>query len=321
MPFDHVPNAAFDYTHHRLGRSLLIHGDSLSWLAQLPEGVIDGMVTDPPYGVKEYEFEQIEKMNNGGTGIWRIPPAFDGHERDPLPRFTALNNKEREALRRFFFDFGRAALRPCKPGAHMLLASNSFLSHLVFGALIEAGWEFRTEVIRLVQTMRGGDRPKLGEKEFPDVCSLPRGGYEPWGLFRKPLPDKMRVRECLAVYGTGGLRRISDERPFFDVIPSERTPKRESQIADHPSLKPQSLMRQLVHAILPLGKGVVVDPFMGSGSTIAAAEAIGYRAIGVERYRDYYDMAVKAVPRLSRLVIKNGSGGLVVADEQLGLRV
>jgi site-specific DNA-methyltransferase (adenine-specific) len=317
MPFDLVENPAFDYEHTRVGNALLIHGDSLSWLSRLPENSIDGFVTDPPYGVKEYEFEQIERMLTGGTGIWRLPPAFDGHERSPLPRFTALNAEEREILRRFFLDFGRAALRPAKPGAHMLLASNSFLSQLVFSALIEAGWEFRTEVIRLVQTLRGGDRPKLGEKDFPDVCSLPRGGYEPWGLFRKPMPEKMTVRECLATYGTGGLRRISNERPFCDVIPSERTPKRESDIADHPSLKPQSLMRQLVRAILPLGKGVIVDPFMGSGSTLAAAEAVGYRSIGVDRYRDYYEMAKRCVPLLAS--VRAPGPGAMGSKEQFGL--
>jgi len=133
------------------------------------------------------------------------------------------------------------------------------------------------------------------------VCSLPRGGYEPWGVFRKPLPAKMTVRECLKTYGTGALRRRADGNPFSDVIPSERTSKREKDIAPHPSLKPQSLLRQLVRAVLPLGTGVIADPFMGSGSTVAAAEAIGYRCIGVERDGDYYKMARAAVPRLIAL--------------------
>src|SRR5262249_41129261 len=152
--------------------------------------------------------------------------------------------------------------------------------------MVEGGLEFRTEIIRVVQTLRGGDRPKLGEAEYPDVCSLPRGCYEPWGLFRKPMPPKMTVRECLREYGTGGLRRKADGNPFADLVISERTPKREKDIAPHPSLKPQSLLRQLVRSVLPLGRGVIADPFMGSGSTVAAAEAIGYKCIGVERYDD-----------------------------------
>ena len=57
-------------------------------------------------------------------------------------------------------------------------------------------------------------------------------------------------------------------------------------------------MRQMVYAALPLGEGIIADPFMGSGATIAAAEAVGVRAIGVERYRDYYEMACTSIPKL-----------------------
>jgi len=46
----------------------------------------------------------------------------------------------------------------------------------------------------------------------------------------------------------------------------------ERKIAPHPSLKPQAFMRQLVRAALPLGRGVILDPFMGAGSTVAAAK-------------------------------------------------
>jgi site-specific DNA-methyltransferase (adenine-specific) len=293
-----TPTFAFDYKHVCIGQSLLVHGDAFEWLSRLPEASLDGMVFDPPYGVKEYELDEIERMLSGGTGIWRIPPSFDGNVRSPLPRFTALDEGERATLRRFFRDLAAVAIPALKPGAHVFMASNAFLSQLVFSAMVEGGFEFRTEIIRLVQTLRGGDRPKLGEKEFPDVCSLPRGGYEPWGLFRKPFPAKMTVRECLKIYGTGGLRRRLDGKPFNDVILSERTSKREKAIAPHPSLKPQSLLRQLVRAVLPLGKGLIADPFMGSGSTVAAAEFIGYRCIGVERYSDYFTLATKAVPRL-----------------------
>lgn len=317
-PFNTPDALAFGARSHRVGRSLLVHADCMEWLGKLPENSIDAIVTDPPYGVREYESLDLDKMRNGGAGIWRIPPSFDGCVRAPLPRFTALDPREREILRLYFIAFGKALLPALKPGAHVFIACNAFLSQLVFHSLMEAGLEFRTEVLRLVQTLRGGDRPKLGEKDYPDVCSLPRGGYEPWGLFRKPMPGKMTVRECLREYGTGGLRRRPDGNPFFDVIPSERTPRRERDLADHPSLKPQSLMRQLVHASLPLGTGMVVDPFAGSASTVAAAEAIGYRAVGIERDLQYFEMAAQSAPKLAALKIAGGTSAVSRA-EQIGL--
>ena len=288
----------FDFDSARIGQSWICHADCLEWLGRVPESSIHAIVTDPPYGVKEYDIDQLEKRANGNGGIWRIPPSFDGSARAPLPRFTALDPAERERLRQFFIEWSKLAVRALRPGGHVFMATNAFIAQLLYDSLIEGGLEFRGQVIRLVRTLRGGDRPKNAEREFPDVSSLPKGCYEPWGLFRNPMPPRMTVSECLRTWQTGGLRRISDERPFEDVIPSERTPKRERAIANHPSLKPQSFLRRIVHAALPLGEGLIADPFMGSGSTIAACEAIGVQGIGIERHSEYFDLAQVAIPRL-----------------------
>lgn len=290
-----------DYRSEQISQSQIVLADCIEWLKRIPENSIHAIVTDPPYGVKEYEAEQIEKRSNGQGGIWRIPPSFDGNTRSPLPRFTALDQKEREILRLFFVKWGHAVIHALRPGGHIFIASNAFLSQLVFSALIESGLEFRGELIRLVRTLRGGDRPKNAEQEFPGVSSIPRGCYEPWGIFRKPMLPDMRVSDCLRTFQTGGLRRTPDDKPFSDVIESERTPPNEREIAHHPSLKPQSFLRQIVHASLPLGKGIIVDPFMGSGSTIAAANALGLQAIGIERFAEYYEMSIKAIPVLTNI--------------------
>ncbi len=291
----------FDYRSEEIGRSRIVHADCFEWLSRIPENSIHAIVTDPPYGVKEYEFDQIEKRSNGNGGIWRIPPSFDGSTRAPLPRFTALDRKERDSLRRFFVEWARVVVHALRPGGHVFIASNAFLSQLVFSALVDGGLEFRGELIRVVRTLRGGDRPKNAEEEFPGVSSLSRGCYEPWGILRKPMLPGMKLSDCLREFQTGGLRRTPDDKPFSDVISSERTPQPERDIADHPSLKPQSFLRQVVHAALPLGEGIIVDPFMGSGSAVAAAEALGLHSIGVERYLDYYELSRVAIPKLAAI--------------------
>src|ERR1700752_753807 len=205
---------ALDYTSHVTGRSRIVHADCFEWLGRIPENSLHAIVTDPPYGVKEYDFDQIEKRANGNGGIWRIPPSFDGHTRSPLPRFTALNKQERNKLRTFFIEWAKAATHALRPGAHVFIATNAFLSQLVFQSLIDGGLEFGGELIRLVRTLRGGDRPKNAEEEFPHVSSMPRACYEPWGLLRKPIPAGMKISDCLREYQTGGLRRTPDDKPF-----------------------------------------------------------------------------------------------------------
>lgn len=284
------------------GQASLYQADSLDWLRDREHNSIHGVVTDPPYGLVEYTSAQQRKLRVGKGGVWRMPPSYDGHTRAPLPRFTTLSSVELDQLEKFFRELGEALLPVLVPGAHVLAAANPLVSHLVSYSLGRAGLERRGEIVRLVQTMRGGDRPKNAHELYPDVSVMPRSMWEPWLLFRKPVEGT--VAQNLAMWGTGGLRRVSDTLPFGDVIRSAPTSKRERAIAAHPSLKPQAFLRQVVRAILPLEKGVVLDPFAGSGSTLAAAEAVGYQSIGVERDPDYVSVAKACIPALSKLTVE-----------------
>jgi DNA modification methylase len=96
------------------------------------------------------------------------------------------------------------------------------------------------------------------------------------------------------------------KNPFLDVIHSSPARNEERKMAAHPSLKPQAFMRQIVRAALPLGRGVILDPFMGSGSTIAAAEAVGYSSIGIEKDSAYYSGAAKSIAALARFTPNDG---------------
>jgi len=282
------------------GAAYSLHlADCLEWMAARAENSIHAIVTDPPYGLKEYTPPEKEKLRKGHGGVWRIPPSFDGCERGAVPRFTVLTEAERGALRTYLGEFARRALRIMVPGAHLFIATNPLLSQLVYVPLLEAGFEKRGEIIRLVQTLRGGDRPKNAHREFTEVTVMPRSCWEPWGLFRKPCEG--RVQDNLRKWKTGGLRRISADTPFADVILSAPTRPEERAVAPHPSLKPQAFMRQIVRASLPLGAGVVLDPFMGAGSTIAAALALGYDSIGVEIDPLFLAMAETAIPIFARL--------------------
>lgn len=281
------------------GRARLFEADCLDWLSEQPANSVHGVVTDPPYGLVEYSPREQRKLRSRNGGVWRIPPSFDGHERSPLPRFTTLSGADLEQLQRFFVDWATLLKPVLVPGAHVMVASNPLVSHLVSAAIGSTGFERRGEIVRLVMTMRGGDRPKNAHEEFSDVTVMPRSQWEPWVLFRKPIQG--RVQDNLRKWKTGGFRRISDDQPFGDVIRSGPTRPAERELAQHPSLKPQSFLRCVVRAILPLGEGVVLDPFAGSGSTLAAAEAVGYTSIGVEFDPFYVKIADKAIPALRDL--------------------
>ncbi len=281
------------------GSIALYHADCRVWLAEQEPNSIQAVVTDPPYGLVEYSPKEQAKLRAGKGGVWRIPPAIGGSKRAPLPRFTVLSDSELTYLFEFFSEWANLLIRVLCPGAYAIVATNPLFNHVVSQAVVGAGFEKRGEVVRLVRTLRGGDRPKGAESEFPGVSAMPRSGWEPWLLFRKRLEGTLA--DNLRTWEVGALRRPSDDEPFVDVIPSGRTPRAEKRIAPHPSLKPQGFLRQMVRAALPMGTGVILDPFAGSGSTLAASEALGYRAIGVESDERFVELAASAIPQLSAI--------------------
>lgn len=281
------------------GKATLYHADCFEWLAAREADSVHAVVTDPPYGVIEYTEKEMAKLRSGKGGVWRVPPSFDGHRRAPLPRFTVLSEAELVQLYAFFRRLGTHLARVVVPGGNVVVACNPLLAHLVASAMEESGLEMRGYLARLTMTMRGGDRPKNAHEEFSGVSVMPRSQWEPWVVLRKPLDG--RVQDNLRKWKTGGFRRPSEDRPFGDVIRSSPTSKAEKMIAPHPSLKPQDFLRQVVLASLPLGEGVVLDPFAGSGSTLAAANSVGYQSIGVEADPKFVRLADEAIPKLARL--------------------
>lgn len=95
-------------------------------------------------------------------------------------------------------------------------------------------------------------------------------------------------------YGdTGGASR------FFYTAKASRTDRNTSGANNtHPTVKPTDLMRWLVRLVTPPG-GVVLDPFAGSGSTLVAARAEGFRSIGIERETEYAEIIAQRLAQLS----------------------
>jgi len=163
---------------------------------------VHAVVTDPPYGVVEFETANVEKMCDGSGGVWRIPPELDGSKRNPLPRFTVLSEEDKGKLRDFFYSFGESVNEVLRPGGHVFVATTQLLMHEVSKQLDEAGLERRDILVREMKTLRGGDRPKGAHEEYEMVSSMPRVWWEPWLVYRKPLEG--RLRDNYGELGNGG---------------------------------------------------------------------------------------------------------------------
>jgi DNA modification methylase len=91
--------------------------------------------------------------------------------------------------------------------------------------------------------------------------------------------------EPVFLYGIQGRRDLPRR---YDVL---TVPTQNASAFDHPAPKPVSLFIRLIEWLAP--SGTVLDPFMGSGTTLRAAKDIGRPAIGIEISERYCEVAAK----------------------------
>jgi len=94
-------SAAIVESHSVKGRmgdiSYTLHlADCLHWMDLQSANSVHAIVTDPPFGLREYTQEEKTKLRSRRGGVWRIPPSYDGYQRSPVPRFTVLTERDRE---------------------------------------------------------------------------------------------------------------------------------------------------------------------------------------------------------------------------------
>jgi DNA modification methylase len=108
---------------------------------------------------------------------------------------------------------------------------------------------------------------------------------------------KASTRERNAGLGKRARHKVTDGRTTPIDNPYQRGES--ERLNTHVSVKPLALMRWLVRLITPPG-GLVLDPYAGSGTTIAAAALEGFRAVGLERESEYVEIARARVKHWAR---------------------
>jgi site-specific DNA-methyltransferase (adenine-specific) len=300
---------------------VLLHADSLVLLPELPEGSVEAVITDPPYGI-----------GFGGE-------AWDGGKLTDAAVFQSWTR-----------EWATEALRVLKPGGWLAAFGTPRTCHRLVAGVEEAGFEIRDQVLWLY----GQGVPK-SHRRADGLAGCLKPAYEPILLARKPLVGTLDAN--LMAHGTGALQIDAARVPRYDggrgfwpaniafshtprcrrvrcqsdcpaalidreprpgtgisrlfYTPKanrrereagcERLPLSEVPIYPHsgsarvvhnihPTVKPLELMRWLTRMICPPG-GTVLDPFAGSGSTGAACVLEGRRFVGIERDERYVGVA------------------------------
>ena len=107
-----------------------------------------------------------------------------------------------------------------------------------------------------------------------------------WDKLSYGLGNGFRSQHELVLHASIGVPTIYN-RSVGDVLSFKRTDN-----SDHPSPKPVGLMEEIIKVTMP-DDGIIVDPFMGAGSTLVAAQRLGRRCIGIEWVEKHCETAVK----------------------------
>ena len=288
----------------------VINGNCLDVLKEIPDNSISGCITDPPYN---YEFigrdwnqkeieRRIEKSNsnNSSTLVKNIPygSGLAGGVRNE--RWYKKNRDNIIDYRNWVKEWGAELYRILKPGSYILVFNSTRTSAHIQVALEDVGFYARDTIVWRRQSgiPKGLNAEKKLEKmgaENPEVWngwhSALRNEWEAITVVQKPLINN--YLNTLQLYNISLLRTKGDDIEGFQSNIIENI-KRDSKsdINTHITIKPLELIDKLVKMTIPKIKGnIVIDPFLGSGTTAVAAQNNGIDWIGIEINAEYVDIA------------------------------
>jgi site-specific DNA-methyltransferase (adenine-specific) len=286
----------------------ILPGDCISIMREMPGDSIAACITDPPYN---YEFigrkwdngeinRRIERIRDSKTLVKNIPygSGLAGGVRNA--RWYQRNQENIVEYTNWCKEWGRELLRICKHGAPVAIFSSSRTVAHVQVAMEEAG--FYTRDILVYRRPSGipkglNLKGKLEKSGHPDAKKWEgwhtcfRNEWESIVLVQKPLLNN--YWETLQETGVGVFKTINENGSFQSNIFEGYCHKPETKLA-HCTVKPLALIKKLILTLVPKSPdNIILDPFAGSGTTLVAAQQLGYHFIGMEIEEKYVEIIEK----------------------------
>ena len=297
----------------------IVCADCMLGLRGLPEDSIDGCITDPPYN---YEFighkwdddeikRRIERVQNSKTLIKNIPygSGLAGGVRNE--RWYERNAENIVDYQNWCYGWGKEVYRVLKPGAYALVFNSTRTIAHVQIALERAGfyardiivWRKNSGIPKGLNLVKKMEKEGIsGAEKWDGWHSCLRNEWESIAMLQKPLTTN--YLETVKKYGIGLLHTKNGSGGFqSNIIEGIRRDKKDS-FNVHCTVKPTELIEKLVDLIIPPGKErIVLDPFMGSGTTAVAAIARGVSYFGFEISQEYCDISDRRIAHFTKDIL------------------
>jgi len=233
---------------------ILLHADALTVLREIPSGIADALITDPPYSSGgQFRGDRVQDTKTKYLSSGEIAAEYAKHS------FTG-DNLDQRSWTSWTSEWLSLARDAVKPGGVAAVFTDWRQLCALCDAIQWAGWIWRGIIVWDKKNAR-------------------------------PQPGRPRQQCEFIVWASNGALDVKRNAPFMPGIFTAPPPTGEKRL--HQTEKPLAVMRELVR-ICEAG-GVVLDPFMGSGSTLAAAVLEGYKYIGIEKDAHYYSVAQRRI--------------------------
>lgn len=281
-------------------------GDCFEKLKSIPNSSIDMCLTDPPYFLDalgdDWDTQKIEN---------RIPKERDGKKPaiGSLPKGMKFDPQQGIKFQDFMYKLSLEIFRVLKPGAFFISFSQARLYHRMTIGVENAGFEIRDmigwiykgqakafsqdHIIDKQKNLTDIEKEKLRKELNGWKTPQLKPCIEPMCLAQKPIEGKFI--ENWQKYKVGLMNAsISFENEFpGNIIPVPKPNKKEKgHFNDHVSVKPVKLCSHLIE-LFSIPGSTILDPFLGSGTTMVSAEKVGRNSIGFELSEKYFEIIKK----------------------------
>lgn len=312
----------------------IICADALELLPQIESDSLDVVLTDPPYFLDKldnnWNYEKVSSQNNQHT-IKSLPSGMK-FDREQGKKFYA-----------WYFKISEEIFRILKPGGFFFSFSSPRLYHRMASAIDDVGFEIRDTFLWLYtqnqakamgvdhfirkmnidKSAKEKIKEKLNGWKTPQIKSC----FEPIAIAQKPADQTYlnnMLKHKVGLFNTNV--RIGDNMYPANVFTIESinelidktfllpkpTKKEKGEYNDHKTVKPLAVCEYLIKLSAFSKNAVVLDPFVGSGTTAVAAKKLGKNYIGIDANEKYVRIAEKRL----REIDEGMKSGLFIAQEK-----
>jgi len=291
-------------------------GDAQKILPKIEDNSIDLVLTDPPYF--------LDKMDNNWNHQTISTITDYCHVVKSLPPGMKFDKEQGKKFYRWYFNISKELIRILKPGGFFFSFSSSRLYHRMVSAIDDAGFLIRDCFIWLYlqnqpkgmslnhfiekldcdKKIKNELKEKLCGWKTPQIKSC----FEPIVMAQKEcektflnnmmkhnvglLNTNIKIGENMFPANVMTTQEINEsiDKCFLLAKPNK---EEKGQFNIHKTVKPLAICEYIIELTTFSENAIVLDPFVGSGTTAVAAKKLGRKFIGIDSNREYVEIAQK----------------------------